>query len=112
MKYEKTALRLRKALSDANMTQQELADKSHIGKSSISHYINGTNEPGNKSAFAMAKILNVNPAWLMGLEVPQHTSTSDETIMECIEGLKQLPLEQRNNVLKYIEFLKHQENGE
>ena len=51
MKYEVTARRLREALSDMNMTQQELADKSGISKASISHYTNGANEPGNKSAY-------------------------------------------------------------
>ena len=70
MKYELTARRIRQAMSEMNMSQQELADKSKIGKSSISHYVNGSNEPGNKSAYQMAKVLNVNPAWLMGLDVP------------------------------------------
>ena len=69
MKYPLTAQRLRTALNNRNMTQQELADKSGIGKSSISHYINGANEPGNKSAYAMAEVLGVAPAWLMGLDV-------------------------------------------
>ena len=55
------------------MSQQELADKSGIGKSSISHYVNGSNEPGNKSAYALAEVLNVNPAWLMGLDVPKES---------------------------------------
>lgn len=71
MRYEKTALRIREAMNDLGMTQQELADKSHIGKSSISHYVNGSNEPGNKSAYQLAKALKVNPAWLMGLDAPK-----------------------------------------
>lgn len=110
MKYEKTANRLKFAMLDAGMTQQELADKSHIGKSSISHYVNGSNEPGNKSAFAMAKVLGVNPAWLMGLDVPRQITDPDETIIECIDALKKLPIEQRANVLKYIKFLYHQDS--
>lgn len=78
MRYELTAKRLKEALSDKGMTQQELADKSGIGKSSISHYVNGSNEPANKSAFEMAKVLNVNPAWLMGLEVPKESISNLE----------------------------------
>ena len=69
MKYETTAKRIREAMSDMGISQQELANKTGIGKSSISHYVNGSNEPGNKSAFLLAQVLNVNPAWLMGLEV-------------------------------------------
>ena len=70
MKFEKTALRFKEALNICGLSQQELANKSGIGKSSISHYVNGSNEPGNKAAYALAKVLNVNPAWLMGLDVP------------------------------------------
>ena len=73
MKYELTANRIREAMYENGISQQELADKSGIGKSSISHYANGSNEPGNKSAYALAKVLNVNPAWLMGLDVPKES---------------------------------------
>ena len=82
MKYPITAQRLREALDKANMTQQELSDKSGIGKSSISHYINGSNEPGNKSAYAIAQVLGVNPAWLMGLDVPMTLRISPEHLVE------------------------------
>lgn len=70
MRYEETARRFSYAMANAQITQQELADKAHIGKSSISHYVNGSNEPGHKAAYALAKVLNVNPLWLMGLDVP------------------------------------------
>ena len=78
MKYEVTAKRIKEAMSDMGITQQELADKSKIGKSSISHYVNGSNEPGNKSAYMMAKVLNVNPGWLMGLDVPKYENKRDD----------------------------------
>ena len=71
MKYELSAIRLREAMNDIGISQQELANKSGIGKSSISHYINGSNQPGNKSAFLLGKVLGVSPTWLMGLDVPK-----------------------------------------
>ena len=37
MKYENTAKRIREAMQDADITQQELADLSNIGKSSKDH---------------------------------------------------------------------------
>ena len=80
MKYEITAKRIKEAMSDMGITQQELADKSKIGKSSISHYVNGTNEPGNKSAYMMSKVLNVNPGWLMGLDVPKYNDNTDMSL--------------------------------
>lgn len=87
MKFEETAKRIREAMSDMGITQQELADRSHIGKSSISHYVNGSNEPGNKSAYMLAKVLNVNPAWLMGLDVPKYESRSDDEIAYFFDEL-------------------------
>lgn len=70
MKYELTAKRIRLAMDRMNLSQQELANRCAIGKSSISHYVNGTNEPGNKAAYILAQVLNVNPAWLMGFDAP------------------------------------------
>lgn len=72
MRYQVTASRIATAMSDAGMSQQELANKSGINKSSISHYINGSHQPGNKAAYAIAKALDVDPLWLMGLDVEVH----------------------------------------
>lgn len=74
MKYNVTASRLLKAMADAGMTQQELSNKSGINKSSISHYVNGSHEPGNKAAYALAQALDVDPLWLMGLDVEVHNA--------------------------------------
>ena len=86
MKYAETARRLLFAMAEANVSQQELSNKSGISKSSISHYVNGSNEPGNKSAYAIAHVLNVNPLWLMGLDVEMSISTNttmELSHMEC-----------------------------
>ena len=50
MKNELTAKRLQAALTDANISQQELAEKSGVSKASISQYMNGSHAPGNISA--------------------------------------------------------------
>ena len=88
MKYEITSKRIIEAMRDKKMSQQELADKSNIGKSSISHYVNGSNEPGNKSAYALAKVLNVNPAWLMGLDVPKYKNETDDVQEDIVKALE------------------------
>ena len=79
MKYEKTAKRIRQAMDRMKYSQQELADKCKIGKSSISHYVNGTNEPGNKTAYILAQALNVNPAWLMGFDVDMEPAAHEKS---------------------------------
>lgn len=62
--------RLQEAMSIRNMKQADLAAKSKIPKSSISQYVTGYVEPKSDRIYLMANALNVNPVWLMGLEVP------------------------------------------
>ena len=70
MKNPITANRLALALSNANMIPQELANVSGVSKASISQYLNGSHAPSNISSGKMAKVLDVNPVWLMGFDVP------------------------------------------
>ena len=70
MKNPITANRLALALSNADMIPQELANASGVSKASISQYLNGSHAPSNISSGKMAQILNVNPVWLMGFDVP------------------------------------------
>lgn len=51
-------------------SQQRFADKSGIGKSSVSQYVNGSNVPGNLTAEKIGRAFDVNPAWVMGFDVP------------------------------------------
>lgn len=80
MKYEEVARRIRSAMNNIGISQQVLADKSGIGKSSISHYVNGNNQPGNKTAYALAQVLNVDPGWLMGLDVPMEPAAPADSV--------------------------------
>lgn len=77
MKNPITAHRLSTALSNANMIPQELANASGVSKASISQYLNGSHSPSNISSGKMAKILNVNPVWLMGFDVPMLVPDKD-----------------------------------
>lgn len=70
MKNPETAKRLQEALTAKDMIPQELADKTGIGKASVSQYLNGQHKPSNLSAGKIGKILDVNPLWLMGFDVP------------------------------------------
>ena len=70
MKNPETAKRLQEALTAKDMIPQELADKTRIGKASISQYLNGQHKPSNLSAGKMAEVLDVDPLWLMGFDVP------------------------------------------
>lgn len=75
MKHQETAYRLKTALDRLNMRAQELSDRSGVAKASISQYINGTHKPSNVSAGKMAAVLDVDPLWLMGFDVPMKAKT-------------------------------------
>lgn len=78
MKHELTARRLQFALNSSGMSAQELSNRSSVAKASISQYVNGSHKPSNISSGKMAPILNVNPLWLMGFDVPMRPDTPVE----------------------------------
>lgn len=90
MKYPETAKRLLFAIANADISQQELSNRSGVSKSNISHYVNGSNEPGNKAAYALAKVLNVNPLWLMGIDVPVSPVVSTSVTVEISDFEEQI----------------------
>ncbi len=61
------AERLKKALSFKNLKAIELSQKCGISKSLISKYLNGITEPKQKNVYLIAKALNINPLYLIGL---------------------------------------------
>ncbi len=91
MKNELTAKRIQTALSNSNMKPQELADRAGIGKASISQYVNGSHAPGNVSAEKIGTILNVNPLWLMGFDVPkERTPVASKASPKILQYYEQL----------------------
>ena len=62
--------RLTEAMKLRGKKQVELVRLTGIGKSSISTYLSGEYEPKQSNAYKLASALNVNPAWLMGQDVP------------------------------------------
>lgn len=75
---EKFGDRLKKAMIIRNMKASELSEKANIPKSAISQYISGLYEAKQKNIFKLATVLNVNEAWLMGLDVPMEKNFRDE----------------------------------
>lgn len=58
--------RLKQAMQQANMTQKQLADETGLGKSSISQYLSGKNEPSKYNMAIIAAKLGVPLNWLNG----------------------------------------------
>lgn len=62
--------RLQEAM--CGMSMADLAEKLGCARSNISMYLSGRRTPTKMTIQLMAICLNVNPAWLMGLDVPKY----------------------------------------
>ncbi len=67
---ENFSTRLDKAMKLRNIKSVELHEKTGISESLISKYLSGNALARQKKLFLMSKVLDVNPAWLMGYDVP------------------------------------------
>ena len=64
-----TSDRLKQAISEAGIKQVELCERTGISKGALSSYLSGRYDPKQNNIYTLATVLNVNPAWLMGLNV-------------------------------------------
>jgi transcriptional regulator with XRE-family HTH domain len=97
MNNEFFSKRLQQALNFNRMKPIELANKTGIGKSSISYYLSGNYKASQKHLEKIAKALGVNEAWLLGY--------SDETTLKPIKNIKQpkkKPIKEFNLKVKEI----------
>lgn len=101
--------RLSEAMRSKGYSQSELARRSGVGRNSISDYLKGKYEAKQDKIYLLAKALNVDEAWLMGMNTDKERKAkgqSFETIAAHLEG--QLTDEEWDDVLRYAEFLKAQ----
>ena len=59
--------RLNEALSNSGLTQSELGRRAHIDRTVISGYIHGKYKAKQVNLYNLAKVLNVDEGWLMGV---------------------------------------------
>lgn len=64
-----TSERLKEIISIRNVKQAEIVEHTGINKGALSSYISGRYLPKQDNIYKLAKFFNVNPAWLMGLDV-------------------------------------------
>lgn len=99
MKSDTFASRLSMALKDKNLKPVDLANKTGVDKSSISHYLSGNYEPKNDKLLKFAEVLDVNETWLMGYDVPKERtdpllSTKDAVLHNFIMNCSNSKIEQ------------------
>ena len=73
--------RLNQALSMRNIKPVELAATTSISESTISQYRSGYAKPKEDKLAKISTALDVNPAWLMGLDVPMNEIQHNDIVI-------------------------------
>lgn len=74
------AERLKELLEVKHITQAEIARRTSVSKSSLSHYLKGDWEGKQDAVYEIATATNVQYAWLMGYDVPMEAKPPEEAI--------------------------------
>lgn len=90
--------RLKQIMSERNISQSELSRRTGIGRNSISDYLKGKYEAKQDKVFELAKVLNVNEAWLMGFDICKDRVINDNDITSIYNKLTP---PRQHNVLDY-----------
>ena len=109
-RIESCGQRISKALDIKGMKQADLCKLAKVPKSSLSLYLSGAYEPKQNRIYDMARVLDVNEAWLMGYDVPmdrdKKTSPSEPTLTEgekmVLELFRKIPEERQPEALDLL----------
>lgn len=99
------AERLSEALSKKGISQAELSRRTGIGRNSISDYLKAKYEAKQDNLLLLANALDVNEAWLMGLDVDMDKNTLNSIY-------NQLNIERQNKVVQYARNQLTEQNNE
>ncbi len=109
---EKFAMRLKSLMGRTNDTIYTIAEVVHLSAPTISRYLNAEMAPKITTVEVLAQHFDVNPAWLLGYDVPEKIAnytdavdTKDNlyTIAAHFKG-KEISEEKLNRIRKFIEF--------
>lgn len=101
--------RLKQIMSERNISQSELSRRTGIGRNSISDYLKGKYEAKQDKVFELAKVLNVNEAWLMGFDISKDRIINDNDITTVYN---QLTPPRQHNVLDFANKQLEEQNNE
>ena len=122
MTVSTTAERLKEIMAERKLRQVDVLDLAKpfceqfhvkLGKSDLSQYLHGVAKPGSSKLTILGLALNVNEAWLMGLDVPREREDQKQETREVLsEGGMRLLLdadskltqEQLNEIVNFIRY--------
>ena len=106
--------RLKTALDKRKVKPAELSERTGISKSSISEWISGKYEAKADKIVLIARALDVNESYLIGLNVPMENNMKDfnknnnfiddPIITEMLKLMENLDKNSLENILNFIKF--------
>lgn len=78
-------------------SQQRFSERTKLNKASVSQYVNGKNTPSNITASKIAKEFGVDPAWLMGFDVPMEPVPSGSGLSTAPASSPVAPVQLRSD---------------
>lgn len=83
MKIASSQDRIRQIMDEYSINMTEFARRTGLGKAAVSNYLHGYREPKQDQVAKIAETFNVNPAWVLGYDVPRDlTATGKNTLEE------------------------------
>ena len=82
--------RFAEALQIRGLKQTDISSRSGIAPGTISNYAQGKYAPKDENLRKIAAALRVNPAWLMGFDVPMN---SDDDLLQILQNPSPAQLE-------------------
>ena len=82
--------RFAEALRIRGLKQTDISSRSGIAPGTISNYAQGKYAPKDENLRKIARALSVNPAWLMGFDVPMN---SDDDLLQLLQDPSPAQLE-------------------
>lgn len=77
-------IRFNSAIEESSLKPADLARLSEISESTISQYRSGYSKPKRDRMEVLARLLNVNPMWLDGYDVPKERNADREVYKEYL----------------------------
>jgi len=105
--------RLKELLEEKSMSTRELAKKLDLDHSTITRYTNMETKPKMPTVESIAKVFNVNDAWLKGIddqkELSKNIKLTDKELKFALFG-GDVTDEKLNEVKKFAEYIKNRED--
>ena len=101
---------LKNLVSARGMTQKDIAIELGISQQRFNFYVKGSREPDIATLILLADYFGVTVDYLIGHE--KEPTVKDDGLTETERAFISLSSEQRQDVLRYMEFLIAKESGQ